>query len=375
MILKIMPIFGKISNSPFIMRKICLLAVVMVAAVMMQFAACDSSDNNELKRGKPSKELVAAADAFYEATKSEPKGRDHINLHSIMVLTHGKVVLERWYNGESAEKPHTMWSVSKTFTAAAIGFAIDEGLIKVDDKVIKYFPDKLPAQVSDNLAAMTIRDLLTMTCGHDVAINFNTYTAPDWVEGFLAEPVTHTPGTYFVYNSVGTYMLSAIITKVTGQDMNDYLEPRLWQPLGIDKPEWDKSPQGMSCGGWGLHLKTEDMARMGQCMLQNGKWKGKQVIPASWVREMSTYKVESGPAGTRLEDMPRLGITKENNQWAKGYCYQMWICSDNGYRADGANGQYFMVFPDKDAVLVLTTDSNLYQPYMDIIWKYLIPVL
>ena len=103
---------------------------------MMQFAGCNSSDNNELKRGKPSKELVAAADAFYEATKSEPKGRDHINLHSIMVLKHGKVVLERWYNGESAEKPHTMWSVSKTFTATAIGFVIDEGLIKVDDKVI-----------------------------------------------------------------------------------------------------------------------------------------------------------------------------------------------------------------------------------------------
>ena len=358
------------------MRTLRILAAVMATAVIMQFAACDSTtNNNELKRGKASNELIAAADAFYEATRTEPQGRDHINLHSIMVLKHGKVVLERWYNGESADKPHTMWSVSKTFTATAIGFAVNEGLIRVDDPVFSFFPEKLPANLDENLARMTIRDLLTMTCGHDVAIDFHNFDAPDWVEGFLAYPVTHTPGTYFVYNSVGTYMLSAIIYKVTGQDMNDYLDTRLWQPLGIEKPEWDKSPQGLSCGGWGLHLKTEDMARMGQCMLQKGKWNGKQVIPKSWVKEMSTYKVESGPAGTRLEDMPRLGITKENNQWAKGYCYQMWICADNGYRADGANGQYFMVFPDKDAVLVLTTDSNVYQPYMDIIWKYLIPAL
>ena len=356
------------------MRPIRFFATVMAAAVMMQFAACGPSGNNELKRGTPSPELVAAADAFYEATRTEPQGRDHINLHSIMVLKHGKVVLERWYNGESADKPHTMWSVSKTFTATAIGFAIDEGLIKLDDPVFSFFPEKLPPNLDENLALMTIRDLLTMTCGHDEEARFNRNNT-DWVEAFLAHPVTHAPGTYFVYNSMGTYMLSAIITKVTGQNMNDYLEPRLWQPLGIEKPEWDKSPQGMSCGGWGLHLKTEDMARMGQCLLQKGKWNGKRVIPKSWVKQMTTYKVESGPAGTRLEDMPRLGITKENNQWARGYCYQMWICADNGYRADGANGQYFMVFPDKDVVLVLTTDSNVYQPYMDIIWKYLIPAL
>lgn len=351
------------------MKKVNLL-LLAVAAVL---AGCQSQ-SDALPRGKASAELTAAVDAFHEATETVPQGRDHITLHSIMVLKHGKVVEERWYNGESAEKPHTMWSVSKTFTATAIGFAIEEGLLTLDDKLVSFFPDKLPAQVSDNLAATTVRDLLTMTCGHDVAINFNTFQSDDWVRGFLEFPVTHTPGTYFVYNSVGTYMLSAIITKLTGQVMNDWLDSRLWQPLGIQKPEWD-DVQGISCGGWGLHLKTEDMARMGQCLLQGGKWNGKQVIPSDWVKEMTTYKVESGPAGTRLEDMPRLGITKDNNEWAKGYCYQMWICSDGGYRADGANGQYIMVFPEKDAVLVLTTDSNQYQPYMDIIWKYLIPVL
>ena len=223
------------------MRTLRFVTVVMAAALIMQFSACDSSDNNELKRGKASDELIAAVDAFYEATRTEPQGSDHINLHSIMVLKHGKVLVERWYNGESADKPHQMWSVSKTFTATAIGFAVNEGLISVDDKVIKFFPDKLPAEVSDNLANMTIRDLLTMTCGHDVEARFNRNNT-DWVEGFLAHPVTHTPGSYFVYNSLGTYMLSAIVTKVTGQETNDYLDSRLWQPLGIEKPKWDKSP-------------------------------------------------------------------------------------------------------------------------------------
>lgn len=347
-------------------------AILLTAAALL--AACRPSQQNDLPRGKASAELSAAVDAFYEATQTEPKGRDHITLHSIMVLKHGKVVEERWYNGQSADMPHMMWSVSKTFTATAIGFAIEEGLLTLDDAMISFFPDKLPQEVSENLAAITVRDLLTMTCGHDVAINFNTFQSDDWVRGFIEFPVLHKPGTYFVYNSVGTYMLSAIITRLTGQNMNDWLDERLWQPLGIEKPEWDQV-QGISCGGWGLHLKTEDMARMGQCLLQNGKWNGRQVIPEDWVSQMTTYKVESGPAGTRLEDMPRLGITKDNNEWAKGYCYQMWICSDGGYRADGANGQYIMVFPEKDAVLVLTTDSNQYQPYMDIIWKHLIPAL
>lgn len=347
---------------------------MLVLASVFMLASCLPQSPDQLPRGKASEELTNAVDAFYEATVNEPQGNAHINLHSIMILKHGKVVMERWYNGQTAQMPHTMWSVSKTFTATAIGMAINEGLIKINDKVVSYFPDKLPEEVSDYLANMTVRDLLTMTCGHDIALDFNTLESDDWVRSFLEVPVTHEPGSYFVYNSVGTYMLSAIITEVTGQSLNDWLEPRLWKPLGIKKPEWD-DVNGISCGGWGLHLRTEDMARFGQCLLQNGRWNGEQVIPKEWVLEMTTYKVPSGPAGTRLEDMPRLGITADNNQWAKGYCYQMWICSDGGFRADGANGQYIMVFPDKDVVLVLTTDSNQYQPYMDIIWKYLIPAL
>lgn len=360
--------------------------VFLVLAMLMSisgWAQTESSSSlprwgaDEIASSDYAKSLSTAIDAFYDATQKVKSPTEHINLHSIMVVKGGKVVAERWYNGASAEKPHQLWSVSKTFTATAAGLAISEGKLKLRDKVIKFFPDKLPETISDNLAKMTVWDLLTMTCGHDTEIDmiWGKDTNRDWVKAFLAHPVIHKPGTYFMYNSLGTYMVSAILQKVTGQKVNDYLDSRLWKPLGIDKPVWDESPQGINCGGWGLNLKTEDLAKMGLLLLHKGKWNGKRVIPSKWVKEMSSYKVPSCPAGTRIETLDSIGMNGSNNDWCHGYCYQMWRCKDNGYRADGANGQYIMVFPDRDVVLVLTTDSNQYQPYMNIIWKYLIPAL
>ena len=321
-------------------------------------------------------ELTAAVDAFILATQTVPQAPDHIDLHSIMILKHGEVLEERWMNGAAPDKPHTMWSVSKTFTSAACGLAISEGRLSLTDKVIDFFPDKLPEEVSDNLAAMTVRDLLTMSCGHDAECSVRkSGDNNDWVKAFLAHPVLHTPGEYFIYNSMGTFMVSAILQEVTGEKVVDYLDSRLWQPLGIEKPIWEENPAGINYGGWGLSLKTEDMAKMGQLLLQGGVWNDEQVLPADWVKEMSSYQVASAPNGTRIEKLEEAGLNKDNSEWVQGYGYQMWICSQDGFRADGANGQYIMVFQDKDAVLVLTTDSNLYQPYMDLIYQYLVPVL
>jgi CubicO group peptidase (beta-lactamase class C family) len=338
----------------------------------------------DLPRTDATPEVVAAVDAFVEATRTRPVPPDSITLHSIMILKHGDVVFEKWFNGQTAQTPHAMYSVSKTFTATAVGLAINEGKLKLNDPVIKFFPDKLPAEPSDNLKAMTVRDLLTMTCGHDTEFKTAPVTAaakagiekvPDWAEGFLSWPVLHKPGEYYLYNSLGTYMLSAIVQKVTGEKLIDYLDTRLFQPLHIARPEWQESPQGINCGGWGLFLKTEDMAKMGQLFLQKGKWNGKQIVPADWLNEMSSYQVPSAPSGTRFEDLEKAGLNKDNNEWVQGYGYQMWVCRHNAYRADGFAGQYIMVFPDRDAVLVLTTSSSLYQPYIDLIWEYLLPIL
>ena len=351
---------------------------VLFALAMLLVSACKQEQKEivNLPRTETSAEVINAVDSFIHATETRPVAPDSIALHSIMILKHGQVVYEKWFEerGQSPETPHQMFSVSKTFTATAVGLAINEGKLNLTDPVIKFFPDKLPAEQSDNLKAMTVRDLLTMTCGHDVEPNGNRDSL-DWVEAFLAWPVVHKPGEYYLYNSIGTYMLSAIVQKVTGEKLIDYLDTRLFQPLHIDRPTWDESPQGINCGGWGLSLKTEDMAKMGQLFLQKGQWNGKQIVPAEWLKEMSSYQVPSAPSGTRFEDLEKAGLNKDNNEWVQGYGYQMWICRHNAFRADGFAGQYIMVFPDRDAVLVLTTSSSLYQPYMDIIWEYLLPVL
>ncbi|MBR5655191.1 MAG: serine hydrolase [Prevotella sp.] len=351
--------------------------MMFLALATMLLTGCKQEKQEviDLPRTNATSELVAAVDSFVNATQTRPVAPDSITLHSIMILKHGEVVFEKWFNGQSAEMPHAMHSVSKTFTATAVGLAINEGKLKLDDPVVKFFPDKLPANPSELLKAMTVRDLLTMTCGHDTEPNSLRADSVDWVQAFLAWPVKHKPSEYYLYNSVGTYMLSAIVQQVTGEKLIDYLDTRLFQPLHIERPHWDESPQGINCGGWGLMLKTEDMAKMGQLFLQKGMWNGKQIVPAEWLKEMSSYQVPSAPSGTRFEDLEKAGLNKDNNEWVQGYGYQMWICRHNAFRADGFAGQYIIVFPDRDAVLVLTTSSSLYQPYMDLIWEYLLPIL
>ena len=287
----------------------CVLATLLLSGCRQEKEIID------LPRTTASAEVVAAVDSFVNATQTRPVAPDSITLHSIMILKHGQVVYEKWFNGQTAETPHPMFSVSKTFTATAVGLAINEGKLNLTDPVVSFFPDKLPAEPSEFLKAMTVRDLLTMTCGHDEEPNSLRKDSIDWVEGFLSWPVKHKPGEYYLYNSVGTYMLSAIVQKVTGEKLLDYLDTRLFQPLHINRPEWEESPQGINCGGWGLSLTTEDMAKMGQLFLQEGKWNGKQLVPAEWLKEMSSYQVPSAPSGTRFEDLEKAGLNKDNNEW------------------------------------------------------------
>jgi CubicO group peptidase (beta-lactamase class C family)/predicted glycoside hydrolase/deacetylase ChbG (UPF0249 family) len=285
--------------------------------------------------------------------------------HSIVIVRHGKVVAEGWWNPYRADLKHTMYSCSKSFTATAIGFAVAEKKLTVEDKVISFFPEDVPSDVSPNLARLQIKHLLSMSVGQDSDPTGQVARQENWVRAFFSIPIVHEPGTKFLYNSAATYMLSAIVQKVTGQKVIDYLTPRLFQPLGIQGIDWEVDSKGVNAGGWGLRLKTEDMAKFGQLFLQKGKWNGKQILPVSWVEEASTMKIMQDPNAPQAQ--------KDSSDWLQGYCYQMWRSRHNSYRGDGAFGQYILVWPEHDAVIAITSETPNMQTEFNLVWKYLLP--
>ena len=289
-------------------------------------------------------------------------GADKINtLHSFMLLRHGKVIAEAWWKPEAADKPHVLHSLSKSFNSTAVGLVIESGKLSLDDPVLNFFPADAPADPSDNLKAMKVRDLLTMTCGHDTEPK-SAGGAPS-VKQFLAHPVPHRPGTHFQYNTMGSYTLSAIVTQVTGQTTLEYLKPRLFEPLGIENPDWESSPEGNSLGGYGLKLRTEDIAKFGQLYLQKGQWNGRQLIPEKWVNLATSKQVPNDQ-----ESHAKMGM-----DWQQGYGFQFWQCTHNAYRGDGASGQLCVVIPAQDAVIAITADTGNMQGELDVIWDKLYP--
>lgn len=288
--------------------------------------------------------------------------------HSIMLVRHGKVIAEGWWNPYKAGLHHTLYSTSKSFTATAVGFAVSEKRMTVEDKVISFFPDALPDTVSPYLSSLKVKDLLSMTAGMEPDPTFNIVTKDStWVKSFLATPIIHEPGTKFLYNTLATYMLSAIVQEVTGEKVVDYLKTRLFDPLSITGMDWEVDPGGINTGGWGLRLKTEDMAKFGQLFLQKGKWNNEQILPASWIEEATTKKIEQAP------DLPQ--ERRDSSDWMQGYCYQMWRCRHNCYRGDGAYGQYIIVMPEKDAVVAITCETADMQSELNLVWDYLLPAI
>jgi CubicO group peptidase (beta-lactamase class C family) len=316
-----------------------------------------------LPRSVPEKEGVASDDIvrFLDAA-----AKSRTEFHSFMLLRHGKVIAEGWWNPYRPDLKHTLYSCSKSFTATAVGFAVQEKKLSLSDKVISFFPNDLPDTVGKYLSQLTIKDVLIMSDGQEpdpTGPVATTYT--NWIKGFFATPILHEPGSVFLYNSLGTYMLSAILQKVTGQKIVDYLKPRLFDPLGITSMDWEMDKQGINTGGWGLRLKTEDMAKFAQLFLQKGKWNGKQILPSSWVEEASTKQILQNPAATQS--------ARDSSDWLQGYCYQMWRCRHNAFRGDGAFGQFMIVMPEQDAVLAITAESPDLQGEINLVWDYLLP--
>jgi CubicO group peptidase (beta-lactamase class C family) len=281
-------------------------------------------------------------------------------VHSLMVLRHGHVVAEGWWSPYGKDDPHMLYSLSKSFTSTAVGLAIADGKMSLDDTVLSYFPEDAPPDPSANLKAMRVRDLLSMSTGHhpeDLA-KFSFTGDEKLTKAFLALPVAHKPGTFFLYNTAATYMLSAIVQKVTGQKVVDYLGPRLFQPLGMGTPEWEESAQGISMGGFGLNVRTEDIARFGQLYLQKGVWEGRPLVPAEWIAQATARQTSNG--------------SNPDSDWEQGYGYQFWRCRHGLYRGDGAFGQFCIVMPKQDAVVAITSGTGDMAGVMNLVWDHIL---
>lgn len=290
-----------------------------------------------------------------------------LNLHSVMVVRHGQVVAEGWWAPYAPDLKHTLYSLSKSFTSTAVGMAVGEGRLTVDDKVLSFFPQDAPATVSANLAAMRVRDLLTMSTGHDKdpSATVRTGAGDNWARAFLAQPVEHQPGTHFVYNSAATYMLSAIVQKVSGQPLLTYLQPRLFGPLAIEGADWEVDPKGINTGGWGLRLRTEDIAKFGQLYLQKGIWNGKRLLSEAWINDATRFEIQSTGGKRKAEE----------NDWLQGYGYQFWRCRHDAYRGDGAMGQFCIVLPKEDTVVAITSETGDMQAILDAVWDHILPAV
>jgi hypothetical protein len=327
--------------------------------------ARETLTSTTLPRSVPETQGVSSAGilAFLDAIAQSKH-----ELHSFMLLRYGRVLAEGWWSPYAPELNHTMYSMSKSFTSTAVGFAVAEGRLGVEDRVVSFFPNDLPAQVGEHLAALRVRDLLTMSVGHGKEPTADMVKEENWVKAFLAAPITHPPGSTFLYNSGATYMLSAIVQQVTGQKLLEYLQPRLLQPLGIAGATWESCPRGINVGGWGLSIRTEGLAKFGQFYLQKGAWKGRALLPAAWVEEATSFKIQQpAPAHpTRPQ---------EENDWQQGYGYQFWRSRHNAFRGDGAFGQFTIIMPDQNAVIALTGETADMQGELDLVWKHLLPAM
>ncbi|MET7454621.1 serine hydrolase domain-containing protein [Streptomyces sp. NPDC005574] len=300
--------------------------------------------------------------AFLDALEAAPG----IEPHSVMVLRHGHLVASGWWAPYTAERPHLLYSLSKSFTATAAGIAVGEGLLRLDDPVISFFPE-FEADITDPRSrAMLVRHVASMSSGH-LAETFDLARETDRTElvrGFLLVPPDRDPGTVFAYNQPATYTLAAIVQRLTGQSLTDYLRPRLLDPLGIGEVAWQRDRHGRELGFSGLHAATDAIARLGQLYLRDGVWNGRRLLPEGWAADATRAHVATADATA----------PDARSDWQHGYGFQFWRSRPGyGYRGDGAYGQFCLVLPEQDAVVALTGATTEMQEVLDLVWAHLLP--
>jgi CubicO group peptidase (beta-lactamase class C family) len=298
--------------------------------------------------------------AFLDAVEAAPD----IEPHSLMILRHGCLVASGWWAPYTAERPHLLYSLSKSFTSTAAGVAVAEGLLDLDKPVISYFPE-FEADITDPRSrAMLVRHVASMASGHLNETNAEAFALDraEPVRGFLLIPPERDPGTVFAYNQPTTYTLAALVQRLSGQSLTEYLRPRILDPLGIGEVAWIQHPRGRDLGFSGLHATTDAIARLGLLHLQDGVWDGRRLLPSSWVAEATRPHISNS-------DGTAEGAASD---WQQGYGFQFWM-SRHGYRGDGAYGQFCVVLPEHDAVIATTASTVQMQKLLDAMWRHLLP--
>ena len=284
--------------------------------------------------------------------------REDCGVHSFMLIRHGKVACETWQAPLTKDDPHMVYSVSKSFLATAYGFALDEGFLTKDTKFLDIFPDYKPKKKDAYLEKLRILDLVAMTSGKSASTKGRS--DDDWIRLFLNSKWAFEPGTDWRYINDNFHVAAQALTRVTKMSVTEFLTPRLFEPLGIDVPVWEKSPDGVESGGWGLFLKTEDIAKLILCYMNNGKFGEKQVIPEWWTKEATSYQNDNSTSQSKSDSRA-------------GYGYGFWRCAgmENTYRCEGLYSQYAIAMPDYDACLITTGSNSNLQQTLDIIWKHI----
>ena len=286
-----------------------------------------------------------------------------VECHSIMVVRHGHVVAEGWWAPYSAARPHLLYSLTKSFTSVAVGLAVADGLLALDDRVVDVLPDHVPAGRPAQAHRLTVHHLLSMTTGRrtDSLTEAWELEPGDLVRGFLRVPFDEPEGTRHTYDNATTGVLARMVERVTGRGLPELLDDRLFRPMGIDHAEWDRVSSGAAFGFHGLHLTTEAVAAFGELLLRGGRWRDRQLVPRDWV----------GLATSRHTATADDGLNPDSKV---GYGYQFWR-SRHGYRGDGSFGQLCVVVPSHDLVVAVTCGDDPEQEMPGALWDLLLPAL
>ncbi|MBQ4573790.1 MAG: serine hydrolase [Clostridia bacterium] len=284
---------------------------------------------------------------------------NELGLHSFILFRHGKCISESYFAPYAKDKLHMLYSLSKSFTSIACAFAVQDGLLAYEDRVAGFFPDKM---ISAGFAELTVEHLLTMSVGTEEGDRFSGF---DWIQDFLSAEPEHKPGSVFRYDTSATFMVAAILERVLGRSIECYLTDKLFSKISIDNHWWQRSPDGICTGGYGLNLRTRDLARFASFIMNRGSWEGEQLLDPALIERATSKHIENG-----------VPVAGQPCDWAMGYGYQFWRCEPDGvFRGDGAFGQYMIFMPKQDAFIAINSGTPDMQAILTAIWKIILPAM